>query len=234
MIILLLQKHRQYQEQTIQPITEQILRLYEPFIDPANEFFNLLQWKTIIDHHGDMLTRMIKTFVQLNEELYDYIKESFHYQQEFFSCLFHYWYRIVKYCLENECTHTILDIYHRYFMRLSWSNYRLSPECLLIFDELITINNAHTTSSTSIYEFILSIFSNVNIEFWTIDNDERLLTSLIPIYFRLLINIFLSSQAKSTQVNHSKGVCLSCSTKYIHVYIYIYTSMFIYCFIRLE
>lgn len=201
MVILNIQKRHQQREMAVTPIFEQILHLYGPFIDQTSSLFALTEWKTIVDHHGDTLTRMIKTFLQLYEELYAYIKDSYHHQQEFFTCIFQYWYKIVKCLITNEYTHPILDIYHRYLTNLSWPEYRLTVECLLIFDELISANNAETIPSTSLYEFIIHVLSNIDIHSWMVKSDERLVMSLVPLHFRLLINIFLSPQAKYTQVS---------------------------------
>ncbi|CAF0819959.1 unnamed protein product [Rotaria sordida] len=201
MVILNIQKCRIHHDMNISQIFEQIFLLYGPFIDPTYSLFSLAEWKIIIDHHGDMLTRMIKTFIQLSEELFQYINESYNYQQEFFHCLFQYWYKIVKYLITNEYTHSILDIYHRYLPRIPWTNYRLTIECLLIFDELINANNSENIPSTSLYEFIIYILSSIDIHSWMIENDEKLIMSLVPSHFRLLINIFLSPQAKYTQNN---------------------------------
>ena len=148
-----------------------------------------------------MLTRLIKTFLQLYEEFYEYINEFYQHQQGFFHCIFQYWYKIVKCLITQEYTHAIMDIYHRYLPKLSWANYRLNIECLLIFDELISANNLENIPSTSLYEFIIHILSTVDIHTWMIENDERTIHSLVPNYFRLLINIFLSPQAKYVQVN---------------------------------
>jgi hypothetical protein len=200
MIILNIQKRRHHHDVNISQIFEQILLLYGPFIDQTYSLFSLTEWKTIIDQHGDMLTRMIKTFLQLYEELFEYINESYHHQQEFFNCIFQYWYKIVKCLITNEYTHSILDIYHRYLTHLSWAKYRLTIECLLIFDELINANNSENIPSTSLYEFIIFILSTIDIHVWMIENDEKLIISLVPVHFRLLINIFLSPQAKYTQV----------------------------------
>jgi hypothetical protein len=38
-----------------------------------------------------------------------------------------------------------------------------------------------------------------------IEKDEKLVSSLVPIHFRLVINIFLSPQAKYTQVRRKKN-----------------------------
>jgi hypothetical protein len=200
MLILNIQKHRNHHDMNIIQIFEQILLLYGPFIDQNYSLYSLTEWKTIIDHHGDMLTRMIKTFLQLYEELFEYINESYHYQQEFFNCIFQYWYRIVKCLITNEYTHSILDIYHRYLTHLSWSNYRLTMECLLIFEQLINTNNFETIPSTSLYEFIIHILSTIDIHIWMIEKEEKLVSVLVPVYFRLVVNIFLSPQAKYTQV----------------------------------
>jgi hypothetical protein len=153
-----------------------------------------------------MLTRMIKTFLQLYEELFEYINESYHYQQEFFNCIFQYWYRIVKRLITNEYTHSILDIYHRYLTSLAWANYRLTMECLLIFEELILANNLENIPSTSLYKFIISILSTIDIHSWMIDKDEKLVSSLVPIHFRLVINIFLSPQAKYSEVREQNSM----------------------------
>ncbi|CAF0898086.1 unnamed protein product [Adineta steineri] len=201
MLILNIQKRRIHHDYNISQIFEQILLLYGPFIDQTYSLFSLTEWKTIIDHHGDMLTRMIKTFLQLYEELYEYINESYQYQQEFFNCIFQYWYKIVKHLITNEYTHPILDIYHRYLPHLSWTNYHLTIECLLIFDELINANNLENIPSTSLYEFIIYILSTIDIHTWMIEKDEKLTTALVPTYFCLLINIYLSPQAKYAQNN---------------------------------
>ena len=201
MVILNIQKRHQHHEMIVTPIFEQILLLYGPFIDPTNSLFSLTEWKTIIDNHGDMLTRLIKTFLQLYGELFEYIKDSSYRQQEFFTCIFQYWYKVVKTLITNEYAHSILDIYHRYLPQLSWSEYRLTVECLLIFDELINANNAETIPSTSLYEFIIHVLSAIDIHSWMIESNERLVTSLVPLHFRLLVNIFLSPQAKYTQVS---------------------------------
>lgn len=200
MLILNMQKRQNHHDMNISQMFEQILSLYGPFIDQTYSLFALNEWKTIIDHHGDMLTRMVKTFTQLTEELFKYLNESYKYQQEFFHCMFQYWYKIVKCLITNEYTHSILDIYHRYLPKLPWTNFRLTIECLLIFDELINANNAENTPSASLYEFILYILSAIDIHSWMIENDEKIIISLVPIHFRLLINIFLSPQAKYTQV----------------------------------
>jgi hypothetical protein len=204
MLILNIQKRRNHHDMNISQIFEQILLLYGPFIDQTYSLYSLTEWKTIIDHHGDMLTRLIKTFLQLYEELFEYINESYHYQQEFFNCIFQYWYKIVKCLIINEYTHSILDIYHRYLINLSWANYRLTIECLLIFEEIINANNLENIPSTSLYEFIIYILSTIDIHSWMIEKDEKLVSSLVPIHFRLIVNIFLSPQAKYTQVRKIK------------------------------
>ena len=200
MIILSIQKRRNHHDMNIPQLFEQILVLYAPFIDPTYSLYSLAEWKTIIDHHGDMLTRLIKTFLQLDEELFEYINESYHNQQAFFHAIFQYWYRIARSLLAHEYTHAILDIYHRYLTHLSWANYRLTLECLLIFDQLINTNNGEMIPSTSLYEFIIHILSTIDIHTWLINKEEKLVGSLVPIYFRLMVNIFLSPQAKYTQV----------------------------------
>ncbi|UJR33312.1 hypothetical protein I4U23_020762 [Adineta vaga] len=201
MLILNIQKRRTHHDFNIGQIFEQILLLYGPFIDQTYSLFSLTEWKTVIDYHGDMLTRMIKTFLQLYEEFYEYINEFYHHQQEFFHCIFQYWYKIVKCLIIHEYAHPILDIYHRYLPHLSWTNYRLTIESLLIFDELINANNIENIPSTSLYEFIIHILSTIDIHTWMIENDDKIIRSLVPIYFRLLINIFLSPQSKYTQNN---------------------------------
>ncbi|CAF3443010.1 unnamed protein product [Rotaria socialis] len=201
MLILNMQKRRNHHDINISQIFEQVLLLYSPFIDQTYALFSLTEWKTVIDHHGDMLTRLIKTFIQLSEELFKYLNESYKHQQEFFHCMFQYWYKIAKCLITNEYTHSILDIYHRYLPRLSWTNFRLTIECLLIFDELINANNAENNPSASLYEFIIHILSTIDIHSWMIENDENLIMSLVPIHFRLLVNMFLSPQAKYAQNN---------------------------------
>ena len=203
MLILTMQKYQNH-DMNISQMFEKILLLYGPFIDQTYSLFSLNEWRNIIDYHGEMLTRMIKTYIQLIDKLLEYLSESYHYKQNFLNMIFQYWYKIVKYLITNECTHSILDIYHRYLSRLSWTNYRLTMECLLIFDELINANNAENSPSTSLYEFIIHIMSTIDIHSWMIDIDENMLISLVPTYFRLLINIFLSPQAQYTQVRKRK------------------------------
>ena len=70
MLILSIQKRRNHHDMNIPQLFEQILLLYGPFIDQTYSLYSLTEWKTIIDHHGDMLTRMIKTFLQLSEEFF--------------------------------------------------------------------------------------------------------------------------------------------------------------------
>lgn len=200
MIILSIQKRRHHHDMNISQLFEQMLLLYAPLIDPTYSLYSLTEWKTIIDHHGDMLTRLIKTFLQLDEELFEYINESYHNQQDFFHAIFQYWYRIARSLLSHEYTHAILDIYHRYLTNLSWANYRLTLECLLIFEQLINANNAEMIPSTSLYEFILHILATIDIHTWMINKEEKLVSALVPVYFRLIVNIFLSPQAKYTQV----------------------------------
>ena len=213
MIILNFQKRRNHHDLNISQVFEQILLLYGPFIDPTDTLFSLAEWKLIIDHHGDMLTRMIKTFLQLYEEIFEYINESYQCQQEFLTCVFQYWYRMVKCLITHEYTHTILDIYHRYLTHLSWATYRLNVESLLIFDELITANNLEHIPSTSVYEFIVHVLSNIDIHSWMIEKDERLMVSLVPIHFRLLVNLFLSPQGKYTQNNdHLSRLASQCES----------------------
>lgn len=200
MIILNIQKRRNHHDMNIPQLFEQILLLYAPFIDPTYSLYSLTEWKTIIDHHGDMLTRLIKTFLQLYEELFEYINDSFHYQQEFFQAIFQYWFRIARCLLPHEYAHVILDIYHRYLKNLSWANFRLTLESLLTFDQLINTNNAELIPSMSLYEFLLHILSTIDIHTWMIDKEEKLVGTLVPVYFRLMVNVFLSPQAKHTQV----------------------------------
>jgi len=197
MMILNIEKSRNIHHWKINSTFDEIFRLYQPFIDPTMSCFALTEWKTIIDYQGDMLTRMIKTFLQLNEKFYEFIKDSFHYQQEFFRCIFQFWYKIVKCLITNEFVHPILDIYHQYLSQLSWSNYRLTIENLLIFDELINANNAENIPSTSLYKFIITILSSIDIHEWMRTNEQ----TLVPTYFRLLINLFLSPQAKYNEHN---------------------------------
>lgn len=204
MLILNIQKRRTQHDFSVSQIFEQMLLLYGPFIDQTYSLFALTEWKTIIDQHGDMLTRMIKTCLQLYEEFYEYINESYHHQQEFFHCIFQYWYKIVKCLITSEYTHPILDIYHRYLPQLAWARYRLTMECLLIFDEVINANNAENIPSTSLFEFVIHVLSTVDIHTWMIENDEKTISVLVPTYFRLLINIFLSPQAKYTQVGREE------------------------------
>jgi len=201
MLILSLEKFRQYHEVNFEPIFEQILLLYGPFIDQTYSRYSLPEWKSIIDQYGDMLTRLIKQFCQLYEEFFEYISESFHLRQQYFSSIFLYWYRIVKCLISYEQTHPILDIYHRYLPQLPWSHYRLTDERLLVFEDLIQTNNSESIPSASLYEFIIHILSTIDIHSWMIDQDEKLLISITPVYFRLIIHIFHSSQAKYTQVN---------------------------------
>ena len=73
-------------------------------------------------------------------------------------------------------------------------------ECLLIFDQLINANNLEMIPSTSLYEFIIHILSTIDIHTWMIKKEEKVISVLVPIYFRLVVNIFLSPQAKYTQV----------------------------------
>lgn len=200
MLILNIQKRRNHHDMNISQVFEQICLLYAPFINPTYSLYSLTEWKTIIDHHGDMLTRMIKTFLQLYEELFEYINENYHHQQEFFHCIFIYWYRIVKCLITNEYAHPILDIYHRYLTHLSWTKYRLTIERLLAFEEIINANNAETIPSTSLYEFVIYILSTIDIHTWMIEKDDKLVSSLVPVHFRLVVNIFQSPQAKYTQV----------------------------------
>ena len=200
MIILNIQKRLNNHDMNISQLFEQILLLYAPFIDPTYSLYSLNEWKTIIDHHGDMLTRLIKTFLQLYEELFEYINESYHHQQEFFQAIFQYWFRIARGLLPHEYAHAILDIYHRYLTHLSWVNYRLTLESLLTFDQLINTNNTQMIPSTSLYEFILHILSTIDIHTWMINKEDKLVSTLVPVYFRLMVNVFLSPQAKYTQV----------------------------------
>lgn len=204
MIILSIQKRQNHHDMNISQIFDQIFLFYGPFIDPTYSVYSLTEWKSIIDHHGDILTRMIKTFVQISEEFYKHINDSYNYEQEFLNCVFLYWYKLVKCLITNEYSHSILDIYHRYLVRVAWNNYRLTIECLLIFDELISANNAENIPSTSLYEFVIYILSTIDIHIWMIESDEKLITSLVPIHFRLLVNLFLSPQARYTQVSYSQ------------------------------
>ena len=201
MIILSIEKVPTTHEANVKIIFDQILLLYGLFIDPTNTLFSLTEWKMIVDHQGDLLTRLIKTFLQLNEEFLERIKHSDQQQRHFYDCLFNYWYKIVKSLIDVEYAHPILDIYHRYLTHVPWNDYCLTIESILILDQLISANNHEKNSSFSLYEFILHLVSSINIHQFVLNDDEHSLVSLVPIYFRLLINIFISSQVKFTQVN---------------------------------
>lgn len=200
MIILNIRQSLTQNDLKIKSIFDKIISAYGIFIDPSNSLFSLGEWKTIIDHQGDMLTRLIKTFVQLMKEFYEYINESCLNEQELFNSLFSYWYKVVRTLIPDEYSHSILDIYHRHLTQIPWENYRLTIESVLILDEVISMNEDEKNPSSSLYEFVVFLVSSIDARNWISRSDERTLAAIVPNYFRVLIKIFSSSQAKHLTV----------------------------------